>query len=68
MTDKVRDALAKLGTDPGGGTPAVLPGTEGTAPRDLEGPYYVFVVTDPARAFGTADTGPIPIYLGSTPA
>ena len=23
-----------------------------TAPRDLEGPYYVFVVTDPARIWG----------------
>ena len=28
-----------------------------TAPRDLEGPYYVFVVTDPARAWGGGDAG-----------
>ncbi len=28
-----------------------------TAPRDLEGPYYVFVVTDPARAWGSGDNG-----------
>ncbi|HEX8961620.1 MAG TPA: CARDB domain-containing protein, partial [Rhodocyclaceae bacterium] len=28
-----------------------------TAPRDLEGPYYVFVVTDPARTWGTGEYG-----------
>ncbi|MDH3460422.1 MAG: hypothetical protein OEM00_05480, partial [Burkholderiaceae bacterium] len=28
-----------------------------TAPRDLEGPYYVFVVTDPARAWGSGESG-----------
>jgi hypothetical protein len=28
-----------------------------TAPRDLEGAYYVFVVTDPARAWGAGETG-----------
>lgn len=28
-----------------------------TAPRNLEGPYYVFVVTDPARTWGTGDYG-----------
>jgi hypothetical protein len=30
-----------------------------TAPRDLEGPYYVFVVTDPARIWGSGDTGQV---------
>ena len=30
-----------------------------TAPRDLEGPYYVFVVTDPARVWGSGDTGQV---------
>src|SRR5690606_25902793 len=28
-----------------------------TAPRDLEGSYYVFVITDPARAWGAGDAG-----------
>ena len=28
-----------------------------TAPRDLDGAYYVFVVTDPARAWGTGEYG-----------
>ncbi|HLF95978.1 MAG TPA: CARDB domain-containing protein, partial [Methylococcaceae bacterium] len=28
-----------------------------TAPRDLEGAWYVFVVADPARAWGTGETG-----------
>ena len=30
-----------------------------TAPRDLEGPWYVFVVADPARAFGSGGTGSV---------
>lgn len=30
-----------------------------TAPGDLEGPYYVFVVTDPARAFGGGAYGKV---------
>ncbi len=30
-----------------------------TAPRNLEGPYYVFVITDPARAWGTGETGKV---------
>ncbi|MDB5858608.1 MAG: hypothetical protein JWQ76_2297, partial [Ramlibacter sp.] len=30
-----------------------------TAPRDLVGPYYVFVVTDPARAWGKGDFGDV---------
>ncbi|MFO1403439.1 MAG: CARDB domain-containing protein [Azonexus sp.] len=30
-----------------------------TAPKTLEGPYYVFVVTDPARAWGTGEYGKV---------
>ncbi|WP_346949757.1 putative Ig domain-containing protein, partial [Dyella sp.] len=30
-----------------------------TAPRDLDGPYYVFVITDPARAFGAGPYGQV---------
>ncbi|MBW8892121.1 MAG: hypothetical protein JF617_08165, partial [Burkholderiales bacterium] len=30
-----------------------------TAPRDLEGAYYVFVVTDPARIWGSGETGQV---------
>lgn len=30
-----------------------------TAPRDLEGAYYVFVITDPARAWGTGEFGSV---------
>ncbi|PKQ07580.1 MAG: hypothetical protein CVT71_00985, partial [Alphaproteobacteria bacterium HGW-Alphaproteobacteria-10] len=28
-----------------------------TAPKNMDGPYYVFVVTDPARAWGTGENG-----------
>ena len=30
-----------------------------TAPRDLEGAYYVFVITDPARAWGSGEFGKV---------
>ena len=30
-----------------------------TAPRDLEGAYYVFVITDPARTWGTGEFGAV---------
>ncbi|MGA8137346.1 MAG: CARDB domain-containing protein, partial [Pseudomonas gingeri] len=30
-----------------------------TAPRDLNGPYYVFVITDPAGAFGSGAYGQV---------
>ncbi|HET7864109.1 MAG TPA: putative Ig domain-containing protein, partial [Burkholderiaceae bacterium] len=44
----------------GGGLPAAgsYDGTLNfTAPRDMEGTYYVFVVTDPARAWGSGESG-----------
>jgi hypothetical protein len=31
-----------------------------TAPRDLEGAYYVFVITDPATVFGAGSFGSVP--------
>jgi subtilase family serine protease len=30
-----------------------------SAPRDLEGPYYLFVISDPARAWGSGETGKV---------
>ncbi|QNM98964.1 PPC domain-containing protein [Chitinimonas koreensis] len=30
-----------------------------TAPRDFDGSYYVFVITDPARAWGTGENGQV---------
>jgi subtilase family serine protease len=30
-----------------------------SAPSDLEGPYYLFVISDPARAWGSGETGKV---------